>query len=119
MQINSSRSGLYPTVLPATRRSASAEPANVNADIKSTSDVRSLQPIEPPTAASSVSSEASRAALLTRQRAGFEVLSGIVQINQSGNEAVARRAVAEYSSVATQERRFESAGVLVGIDVFA
>ncbi len=117
MQINSSRSGLYPTVLPATRRSASAEPAN--ADIKSTSDVRSLQPIAPPTAASSVSSEASRAALLSRQRAGFDVLSGIVQISQSGNEAVARRAVAEYSSVATQERRFESAEVLVGIDVFA
>lgn len=119
MQISSTRSGLYPAVLPATR----GPDAAANVDANPANDPRSLQPIVAPVAtpgvANNPNADTSRALLLARQRAGADVLTGVVQSGQSGNEAAARRAVAEYNTVATQEQRFESDGVLVGIDVFA
>ena len=123
MQISSTRSGLYPAVLPATRGAGTGASAQANADVSTTNDTRALQPIAAPVAASDAvtnpNTEASRALLFARQRAGADVLEGVVQSGQSENESRARRAVAEYNSVATQGRRFETGGVLVGIDVFA
>lgn len=123
MQISSTRSGLYPAVLPATRGPGTGAPVLPNANGATADDALSLRPVVAPDAAPGVASDpntdSSRALLLARQRDGVEVLTGVVQSGQSGNEAAARRAVAEYNTVALQGQRFESDGVLVGIDVFA
>lgn len=121
MQITSTSSRLYPAVLPAARRPDAGASSAPNADAVSTSNARSLPPVITPVAANNTlgNGDASRALVLARQRAGLEASAGVVRINQSGNEAAAQRALAEYNTVAAQGPRFESGGVLVGIDVFA
>ena len=121
MQISStnsgsfSSSGLYPTVLPTTRKPDVGLSANADVAASAASKARTLQQVAPPVAATS--SDASHGLVLARQRAGVDAF--VAQIGQSGNEAAAQRAVAEYATVAVQEQRFELDEVLTGVDVFA
>jgi len=123
MQISSANSrafpisGLSPAVLPTAPKSDVGSSSNAAAAVSAASKARTLQQVAPPVA--TTDSDASRGLVLARQRAGFDALVGNVQIGQLGSEAAAQRAVAEYTTVAVQEQRFELDDVLIGVDVFA
>lgn len=127
MQISFANTGSYfspgpfaspgTAVEPTVRKPDAGPSSDANRAVLAASDARTLQRIAPPV--TPTNSEASRALVLARQQAGFDGLSGVVPVGQSGNEAAVQRAVAEYSAVATQEQRFELDDVLAGIDVFA
>jgi hypothetical protein len=113
-----SRPGLYPALVPASRRDATDTVANA-ADKRAlsvTSEARSLQQVAPPVAENG---DASRALVLARQREGSIGLAGSVESGGVGDAAAAQRAVAQYAAVASTEQRFELTEVLAGIDVFA
>ncbi|VAW89872.1 hypothetical protein MNBD_GAMMA17-155 [hydrothermal vent metagenome] len=131
MQISSTNNAGFvastgpPVALPTARRPPVELSGNAHADVSSAANARASQQIAPPVAPVNTSvnaannADAAGALVLARQREGFDGLQGNVQTGRLGNEAVAQRAVMEYSNVAAQEQRFELISVLAGIDVFA
>ncbi len=121
MQISSANTGF----ISAPGASVARKPVEPHVDVSPVANVRALQQIAPPVAPANTltnaanNADAAGALVLARQREGFDGLQGNVQTGRLGNEAVAQRAVMEYSNVATQEQRFELISVLAGIDVFA